>query len=112
MASAFGRHSPAPPCVWGMLMDYWQVPAALAVVWWQALSQSHHPRALAVRQAVLLFDAAPVAEAYHLVYGICAPQTVIEVLEALVDEGQLLRRQATAIEEAVLCHVDREGEWY
>jgi hypothetical protein len=95
-----------------MLMDSWQVPAALAVVWWQALSQSHHPGALAVRQAVLLFDAAPVAEAYHLVYGIGAPQTVIAVLEALVDEGQLLRRQATAIEEAVLCHVDREGQWY
>jgi hypothetical protein len=95
-----------------MLMDYWQVPASLALIWWQALSQSHHPRALAVRQAVLLFDAAPVAETYHLIYGICAPQTVIEVLEALVDEGQLLRRQATAIEEAVLCHVDRDGEWY
>jgi hypothetical protein len=36
---------------------------------------------------------------------------VIEVLEALVDEGQLPRSQATAIEEAVLRNVDREGEW-
>jgi hypothetical protein len=26
-------------------------------------------------------------------------------------EGQLPRSQATAIEEAVLRHVDREGEW-
>ena len=112
MASALVRHSPAPPCMWNMLMDYWQVPASLAVVWWQALSQSHHPRALAVRQAVLLFDAAPVVEAYHLLHGVGAPQAVIEVLEALVDEGQLPRSQATAIEEAVLCHVDREGEWH
>jgi hypothetical protein len=29
----------------------------------------------------------------------------------LVDEGQLLRSQATAIEEAVLRNIDREGEW-
>src|SRR6266481_6366426 len=108
MASAFVRHSPAPPRVWSMLMDYWQVPASLAVVWWRALSRSHHPRALAVRQAVLLFDAAPVAEAYHLVYGVCAPQAVMEVLEALVDEGQLPRSQATTIEEAVLRYVDQE----
>jgi len=60
---------------------------------------------------VLLFDAAPVVEAYHLVYGVCAPQAVIEVLEALVDEGELPRGQATAIEEAVLHNIDREGEW-
>ena len=60
---------PGPtPHVWGMLMDYWQVPASLAVTWWQALGRSHHTRALAVRQAVLLFDAAPVAEVYSLVY--------------------------------------------
>jgi len=111
MASVFVRHSPAPPRVWGILMDYWQVPTALAVTWWRALGCSHHARALDVRQGVLLFDDAPVAEAYHLVYGVCAPQAVIEVLEALVDEGQLPRSQATAIEEAVLRHVDREGEW-
>jgi hypothetical protein len=60
---------------------------------------------------VLLFDAATVVEAYYLVYGMCAPQAVIEALEALVDEGQLARSQATAIEEAVLRNVDREGEW-
>ena len=111
MASVFSRRSQAPPHVWGMLMDYWQVPASLAVPWWQALGRSQHARALAVRQAVFLFDAAPVAEAYHLVYGVCAPQAVIEVLEALVDEGQLPRSQATAIEEAVLRNIDREGEW-
>ena len=111
MASVFVRRSLAPPRVWGMLMDYWQVPASLAVTWWRALARSHHTRALAVRQAVLLFDAAPVAEAYHLVYGACAPHAVIEVLEALVDEKQLPRSQATAIEEVVLRNVDREGEW-
>jgi hypothetical protein len=111
MASVFVRRSLAPPRVWGMLMDYWQVPDSLTVTWWRALGRSHHARALAIRQAVLLFDATPVAEAYHLVYGVCAPQAVIEVLEALVDEGQLPRSHATAIEEAVLRNVDREGEW-
>jgi len=111
MASVFVHRSPAPPKVWDMLMEYWQVPASLAVAWWQALGQSHHPRALAVREAVLLYDAAPVAEAYHLVYGVCAPQAVMEILEALVDEGQLPRSQATTIEEAVLRYVDQEGQW-
>jgi hypothetical protein len=52
-----------------------------------------------------------VAEVYHLVYGVCVPQAVIEVLEALVEEGHLARGQATAIEEAVLGNVGREGEW-
>jgi len=94
-----------------MLMDYWQVPVSLAAPWWLALGRSHYTQALAVRQAILLFDAAPVAEIYHLINGVCAPQSVIEVLEVLVNEGQLPRSQATAIEEAVLCNVDREGEW-
>ena len=111
MASVFVRRSPAPPHVWGMLIEYWQVPASLGVTWWRALSRSHHPCVLTVRQAVLLFDAAPVVEAYHLVYGVCTPQAVMEVLEALVDEGQLSRLQATAIEEVVLRCVDREGQW-
>ncbi len=49
MASVFARRSPAPapPRVWGMLMDYWQVPASLAMTWWRALGRSHHARALA-----------------------------------------------------------------
>jgi len=94
-----------------MLMDYWHVPASLAVTWWRALGHSRHARALAVRQAVLLFDAAPVAEVYYLIHGVCAPQAVIKVLETLVEEGRLARSQATAIEEAVLGNVDREGEW-
>jgi len=111
MASVVICCSPAPPQVWDMLMDYWQVPGSLAMAWWQALGQSQHPRALAVREGVLLFDAAPVAEAYHLVHGVCAPQAVMEVLEALVDEGQLPRSQATTIEEAVLRYVDSEGQW-
>ena len=70
MASVFSRRSSTPPRVWGILMDYWQVPASLAVTWWRALGRSHHARALAVP-----------------------------------------RSQATAIEEAVLRNVDREGEW-
>ena len=111
MASVFVRSSLAPPRVWSILMDYWQVPASLAVTWWQALGHSQHARALALRQAVLLFDAAPVTEAYHLVYGACVPQAVIEVLEVLVDEGQLARSRATTIEEALRRNVDREGEW-
>jgi hypothetical protein len=60
---------------------------------------------------VFLFDAAPVAEVYHLVYGVCTPQAVIEVLEALVEEGQLARSQATAIEDVVPGNVDWEGKW-
>src|SRR5215211_6828512 len=85
-------YSPFPPrprpasgaCSWttGKCQLLWAIP------WWHALGQSHHARALTVRQAVLLFDDAPVVEAHHLVYGMCAPQAVIEVLEALVDEGQ------------------------
>ena len=76
-------------------MDYWQVPASLAVTWWQALGYSHHARALAIRQAVLLLTP-------HQWPGVSPglrrvrPQAVIEVLEALVDEGQLLQSQATA----------------
>jgi len=63
MASVFVCRSPTPPRVWGMLMDYWQVPASLAVTWWRALGRSCHACALAIRQAVLCSDAAPVAEA-------------------------------------------------
>src|SRR5262245_1019058 len=111
MASVFVRRSPAPPRVWGMLMDYWQVPASLAVTWWRALGRSHHARALAVLHAVLLFGAGALAEAYELAYCVGGPQAESEALEGLVDEGELIRRQATTIEEAVLRKVDREGAW-
>ena len=36
--------------------------------------------ALAIRQAVIRLDTAPVAEAYQLVYGMGAPQAVIAAL--------------------------------
>jgi hypothetical protein len=55
MASVFVRRFPAPPRVWGMLMDYWQVPASLAVTWWRALGRSHHARALAIHMEIDLF---------------------------------------------------------
>src|SRR5215813_5381853 len=46
---------------------YFVTGSYLAMTWWQALGHSHHARALAVRRAVHLFDAAPVAEGYRLV---------------------------------------------
>jgi hypothetical protein len=67
------RESSSPKTSNLLHLDYWQVPASLAVTWWRALGRSHHARVLAVRQAVLLLDAAPGAEPPHLVYGACAP---------------------------------------
>jgi len=42
---------------------------------------------------------------------IASPQQLVEVVEQLLAEKRLLRRDAHAVEEAVLRHVDHAGKW-
>jgi hypothetical protein len=47
----------------------------------------------------------------HLLCEICSPAEMIALLESLWQEKRLDRRSASQIEERVLYHTTRHGEW-
>ena len=81
--------------------------------WWIALSHAHHEKAVLLRTAILCQAALPYSRTslYHLAYANMKPSFLIEALEVLVDEGLLLRREASQIEEHILRQLTAIGQW-
>jgi hypothetical protein len=48
---------------------------------------------------------------FHFLATSVQPETVVGVIEALVSEGLLTRREGHAIEECILAHVGATGDW-
>ena len=104
------------PLLWRTLAHYFQLDEAQARTWWHALRHSTRHEAAGWRQALLLYEdtATPGRspdDVVHFVQATCSPQTVMDVLETLVQEGQMHRPVARVLEEHVLTRVDREGHW-
>ena len=73
---------------------------------WSALWRSRAPGPTQWRRQLLLLHDT------HVGTVACPPQTVVEVLEALIEEGTLRADVGRAIEENVLCHTDATGAWH
>jgi hypothetical protein len=115
MAVRAGRRPAVTPRIWTIFLEWWGLGRAEGEAWWQAMGASEHYQCRRVRHALLFFDARPVGDAAvvrHLMYHVCAPAVMIEVLEALVAEGRIARPEAARIEDGLLRATDREGAWY
>ena len=104
------------PQVWTWMTTRWcPLPAPLAGLWWRALSKARWSAAAEWRETVLDFDrpdrvlSSDIVEAF--LAEIASPQQLIEVLEKLMAEGKLLRRDGHQLQELVLRHVDQQGHW-
>ena len=98
------------PPVLTALMESWGLTAGERTHLWRALCQSAWSTPQQWREALIAYH--PTREdAAAFLHGTCSPQQVIGVLEALVSEQRLSRHTATRIEERLLAHTTRQGDW-
>jgi hypothetical protein len=106
-----------PSAMFRTLATFFRLDAAQTSLWRVALSQSQSPEVQRWARAVQDFDLEPPhgREKFALVVPffqqVSPPARVVAVLEALVEEQQLTRREATTIEEHVFQCIDAEGAW-
>ena len=76
---------------------------------WGALSRARFSRAVAFREQVRLMGVIRLSG--RALAPLCHAASLLAVLECLVHERLLSRRQCTQIEERLLRHIDRHGQW-
>jgi hypothetical protein len=105
------------PPFWTFLCRRWLgLSNDLAYSWWNALGKSQWHEARTFHQAVLRYDQHPApahrpAEDKTTMSGLVAPGYLMQLVEDLVREKVLLRRDATKIEDGILARLDAAGEW-
>jgi hypothetical protein len=105
-----------PPTVWGWLWREWvPMPASVSWVLWRALCKAQYPPADAWRARLNAFDAPDRLLSRDLVEDflqeIATPHALMEVVEALMKEHVLLRRDGHRVQEQILRHVTASGQW-
>lgn len=106
-----------PSAMFRTLCQYFHLDAVQASIWRTALSAAQSPTVQRWGRDVLDFDLAPPhgPDKFALVVPffrqVSPPARVVGVLEALVEEQLLTRREATQIEERVFACVNAQGEW-
>ena len=99
------------PKVFLLFTNYWMMPDHLARTWWQALAKAQWSQAVAFRQAFLYHDVGVLGNRHAFIHKSVAPAKVMAVIENLVSEQTLSRKQASEIEEQVLTMVKHDGMW-
>jgi hypothetical protein len=105
------------PKFWTFICRTWLgLSSDLAWAWWHALSKSRWTEARAFHQAVLRYDQHPApaqrpTEEKTCMSALVGPGYLVQLVEDLVRERVLLRRDAAKIEDSILVKLDAEGEW-
>jgi hypothetical protein len=105
-----------PPQLWTVLTTQWcPLPAALAWTWWRAIHLATWSRTVQWREAFLALAQRESGQSVHLVAlcltSQCAPSNLIQLVEALVQERVLPRRDGRTIIEVLLAQADQNGRW-
>jgi hypothetical protein len=105
-----------PPKLWGWLWREWcPISASLSWVLWRALLKAEGRTAVQWREQFLAFDAPDrllsrdVVEAF--LGEIASPQQLMDILERLIEEQRLLRRDGHQLQEQLLRHVAKDDPW-
>jgi hypothetical protein len=107
---------PPPPPLWQVLATFWGLSARQTRQTWSALYRARWARAAGWRQTLAHFEGQhPTLRSPERVFHFLAtnvqPETIINVVESLIEERLLPRREGHQIEECILAHVGREGDW-
>ena len=106
-----------PPPFWQFLTRRWLgVSPDLAHTWWGALTRSRWTEARSFRQAVERYDQHPApaqrpTEDKLAMSALVEPGQLMRLVEDLVTEHVLLRREGSMIQEAILTRLDATGAW-
>jgi hypothetical protein len=104
------------PRLWPHLHAFWGWSPAQGDRVWRAICASRWSAVSDWRRqfcfhATLTLGHSPEAAARQLLHGLCAPQTLVDLLENLVREQRLDRSTATALEDALFVAVGPTGCW-
>ena len=107
---------PPPPPLWLSLAQFWGLSTRQSRLAWAALYRARWSAASAWRVTLVHFEGqAPALRSHERVWHFLAvnvqPETVLDVIEALISERLLSRQEGTAIEECILAHVGTGGDW-
>jgi hypothetical protein len=105
-----------PPRLWGWLWAEWcPLPASLAWVLWRAVLKAQWSTATQWREQFLAFEKPDRVLSRDLVEAFLAehasPQQMMALVEQLMEERRLLKRDGRQVQDRLLAHVDRHGEW-
>jgi hypothetical protein len=103
-----------PPQLWSVLTgDVLALPAALSWQLWRAIIRARWSASVAWRDAFLRLSRQHVTLTRNLVRDflgeLCTLARLIELIEGLMAEGVLLRRDGRALEEALFARADATG---
>jgi hypothetical protein len=105
-----------PPELWSWMCTHWcPIPASLAWTWWRGVMQARYPPADAWRARFLAFDAPDRLLGSDLVEDffaeIATPQHLMDLVEHLIKERCVVRRDGHQLQEYILAHVTKDGTW-
>jgi hypothetical protein len=99
-----------------MTKAYFGLDTHRASRWWVAVQRARTDRAKAFRAAMRQCDGLhhplTLARVERFVAEDATPQVLLALVEDLVQDGDLTRHEALAIENALLAQVDAQGRWY
>jgi hypothetical protein len=105
------------PKFWVFLTQRWlELDQQLSWSWWRALGKSPWSACTDLRTHILHYDGHPYVQQQpeadrQRMDALIAPGALMRVLEDLVRQKLLLRRDAAQIEDAICSRLDRLGEW-
>jgi hypothetical protein len=106
-----------PPRLWACLTREWcPLPSSLAWTLWRAIVRARWSGAVEWRTVFLDFARRCTGVPSRAVVTVffaqhCAPHDLMTLIEALVQEQVLLRRDGRRIEEILLGQCDAQGAW-
>jgi len=114
MARPWPHREQAPPILWREFCQSWLgLSSHHTGRWWAAVCRSRWTRAVVVRGTLRgheLVDT-QLEQVWHLYRDILAPRAVLGLIEDLICERILTRRDTCIIAEAILRQVDVHGQW-
>ena len=114
MARVWPHREQAPPLLWREFCQSWLgLSSHHTGRWWAAVCRSRWTRAVVVRGTLrghALVDT-QLEQVWHLYRDILAPRALLGLIEDLVRERIVARRETCTIAEAILRQVDVHGQW-
>ena len=107
-----------PSPIYRTICEFFRLTDIQASGWRQALSEATWSEARAWAQEVQAFDLSPphgldkLAQVVPFLQHISTPSRVVAVIEGLVQEGLLTRREGSVLEEKMLACVNAQGQWF
>ena len=114
MARTWPHRDQAPPILWREFCQSWLgLSSHHTGRWWAALCRSRWTRAVVVRGTLRGHEVVDtqIEQVWHLYHDILSPRALLGLIEDLIQERIVARRDTCTIAEAILRQVDVHGQW-